>query len=184
MDLKEFVNICHLLYQRKYVVGSGGNVSIKIEDIIHITPTGSILGCLTEKETSIVDIEGEIIRGKPSSELKMHLSIYRSREDVNSVVHAHPPYTLTLSLLDIEIDLMTPESKTFIKKIGYLPYLEPGSEELSKEVSKREEDVIVLKNHGVVCLGRDLREAYIKTEVVEEVAKLNFLTRLLQSLRH
>ena len=184
MDLREFVSICHMLYQRKYVVGSGGNVSVKTDNIIYITPTGSILGCLREEDISIVDMEGNTIRGKPSSELKMHLSIYRSREDVRSIIHTHPPYTLALSVLDREIELITPESKVLIKKIGYIPYLEPGSEELAREVSKREEDVIVLKNHGVVCLGRDLRETYIKTEVVEEVAKLNFIIHLLQSLRH
>ena len=184
MDLKEFISICHMLYQRKYVVGSGGNVSIRVDDTVYITPTGAILGSLREEDISIVDIEGNIIKGKPSSELKMHLGIYRNRKDINSVIHTHSLYTTALSVLDREIELITPESKVFIKKIGYVPYLEAGSEELAKEVSKREEDVIILKNHGVVCLGRDLREAYIKTEVVEEIAKLNFIIHLLQSLRH
>ena len=184
MDLKEFVNICRMLYQRKYIVGSGGNVSIREGDRVYITPTGSILGCLREEDISIVDIEGNIIKGKPSSELKMHLGIYRSREDVNSIIHTHSPYTIAFSVLDRKIELITPESKVFIKKIGYVPYLEAGSEELAKEVSKRKEDVIVLKNHGVVCLGRNLRDAYIKTEVIEEVAKLNFIIHLLQSPRH
>ncbi|GBF35796.1 L-fuculose phosphate aldolase [Methanofervidicoccus abyssi] len=184
MNLKEFINICHLLYQRKYVVGSGGNVSIRVDDTVYITPTGSILGCLREEDVSIVDMEGNIIKGEPSSELKMHLGIYRNRKDINSVIHTHSLYAIALSVLDKEIELITPESKVFIKKIGYVPYLEAGSEELAKEVFKRKEDVIILKNHGVVCLGKNLRDAYIKTEVVEEVTKLNFITHLLQSPRH
>jgi len=184
MDLKDFVRVCHLLYERRYVVGSGGNVSIREGDRVYITPTGSILGWLREEDIAVVDMEGNIIRGNPSSELKMHLAIYRSREDVKSVVHTHSPYTLALSVLEREIELITPESKNLIKKICYLPYLEAGSEELAREVSRRKEDVIVLKNHGVVALGRDLKEAYIKIEVVEEVAKLNVLTHLLQSPGH
>jgi len=184
MDLKEFIEICHRLYNRKYVVGRGGNVSIRMDNMIYITPTGSVLGLLSEEEISILDMEGNIIRGSPTSEMKMHLGLYKNRRDIKGIIHTHSPYVIAFSVIDKEIDLITPESQLFIKKIGYVPHLKAGSEKLAEEVSKREEDVIVLKNHGVVCLGKDLLDAYVKTEVIEEVAKLNYIIHSLQSPTH
>ncbi|AEH06012.1 L-fuculose phosphate aldolase [Methanothermococcus okinawensis] len=183
-NLKAFIDICHKLYDRKYVVGSGGNVSIKKDNLIYATPTGSILGFLKEEDITIVDIDGNIIKGAPTSEIKMHLNIYKKRKDINAVVHTHSIYSTAFSILDKKIELLTPEAQIFIKKIGYVPYLKAGSVELAEEVSKRNEDVIILKNHGIVCLGKDLIEAYLKTEVMEEIAKLNYIIHSLQSPTH
>ncbi len=183
-DLKEFINFCHKLYDRKYIVGSGGNVSIKKETLIYMTPTGSILGFLKEEDIAIVDMDGNIIKGKPTSEINMHLNLYKKRKDINAIVHTHSIYSTALSIVDKKIELLTPEAEIFIKEIGYVPYLKAGSIELANEVSKRNEDVIVLKNHGIVCVGKNLTEAYLKTEVMEEIAKLNYIIHSLQSPTH
>jgi len=179
MDFKLFVDICHKLYERKYVVGSGGNISVREGDLIYATPTGSILGFLREEGISVVNINGEVIKGKPTSEINMHLNLYRKRDDINAIIHAHSLYSTAFSIANKKIELLTPEAKIFLKKIGYVGYFEAGSLELAEEVAKRDEDVIILKDHGVVCLGRDLIDAYIKIEVLEEIAKLNLIVNAL-----
>ncbi len=182
--LEEFITICHKLYERKYIVGSGGNVSIKLGNLIYATPTGSILGFLKEEDLSVIDMEGNVVKGKPTSEIKMHLNLYNTRKDINAVVHTHSIYSTAFSIVDKKIELLTPEAEIFLKEIGYVPYYNAGSVELANEVSKRNEDVIVLKNHGIVCVGKSLIEAYLKTEVMEEIAKLNYIIHSLQSPIH
>ncbi|WP_423792671.1 L-fuculose phosphate aldolase [Methanocaldococcus indicus] len=180
--INEFIKICQLLYNRKYVVGSGGNVSIKIDDKVYITPTGSILGLLKEEDIAIVDLNGNVIKGKPSSEINMHLEIYRNKKNINAIIHTHSLISTFLSIINKDIELLTPEGKIFLKKIGYVDYYPAGSLELAKAVSKKDEEVLILKNHGVVCLGKDLKEAYVKVEVLEELAKLNILKEIVRKL--
>jgi L-fuculose-phosphate aldolase len=178
MDKRLFIEICKKLYDRKYVVGSGGNVSVREGDKIYLTPTGSILGFLKEDDIAEMDLDGNIIKGKPTSERNLHLMIYRKREDVNAIIHTHSLISTFLSTIDKEIELLTPEGEIFLKKIGYVDYFEAGSLKLAEETAKRDEDVIILKNHGVVCLGKDLIDAYVKVEVLEEQAKLTLLKLL------
>ncbi len=176
--MEEFLKICRLLYDRKYVVGSGGNVSIKKGDKIYITPTGSILGLLEKEDIAIINLNGEVIKGNPSSERYLHLEIYKKREDVNAIIHTHSLISTYLSLIDKKIELLTPEGEIFLKNVGYVDYYPPGSYELAKKVAEKTEDCIILKKHGVVCLGKTLKEAYIKVEVLEEQAKLTLLKLL------
>ncbi|WP_457611682.1 L-fuculose phosphate aldolase [Methanocaldococcus sp.] len=175
------VEVCKALYDRKYVVGSGGNVSVRLGNRVYITPTGSILGFLKEEDLAIVDMNGKILRGKPSSELNLHLKIYKKREDVNAIIHTHSLISTYIGSRK-KIEIKTFEGKHFIKKIDYVDFIQPGSLELAEEVSKKEGDIIILKNHGIISLGKDLKEAYIKVEVLEEQAKLNLLDLLFNSL--
>ncbi|MBA2861154.1 L-fuculose phosphate aldolase [Methanococcus maripaludis] len=175
MDLINFIKICHLLYDRKYVVGSGGNVSIRDGNHIYITPTGSILGFLNEEDVCIVDLNGNIIKGKPTSELNMHLKIYQNKDCVNAIVHTHSMYCTAFSALDKKLELFTPEAEIVVKKIAYVDYSPCGSLELAENVSSCVEDSIILKNHGIVTVGKDITEAYVKTEVLEEIAQLNYI---------
>ncbi|MBA2852608.1 L-fuculose-phosphate aldolase [Methanococcus maripaludis] len=175
MDLTEFIKICRLLYDRKYVVGSGGNVSIRDGNLIYITPTGLSLGFLTKEDICIADLNGNIIKGKPTSELNMHLKIYQNKDLINAVVHTHSMYCTAFSALDKKLKLVTPEAEMVVKKIAYVDYFPCGSLELAENVSECIEDSIILKNHGIVTLGKDVTEAYIKTEVLEEVAQLNYI---------
>ncbi len=178
MNKKQFVEICKKLYERKYVVGSGGNVSVREGDKIYLTPTGSILGFLKEEDIAEMDLDGNVIKGRPTSERNLHLMIYRKRKDVNAIIHTHSLISTFLSTINKEIELLTPEGKIFLKKIGYVDYFEAGSLKLAEKTAERDEDVIILKNHGVVCLGKDLIDAYIKVEVLEEQAKLTLLKLL------
>ncbi|ACV23957.1 L-fuculose phosphate aldolase [Methanocaldococcus fervens] len=180
MDKRQFIEICKKLYERKYVVGSGGNVSVREGNRVYLTPTGSILGFLKEDDIAEMDLDGNIIKGKPTSEKNLHLMIYRKRDDVNAIIHTHSLVSTFLSTINKEIDLLTPEGKIFLKRIGYVDYFEAGSLKLAEETAKRDEDVIILKNHGVVCLGKDLIDAYVKVEVLEEQAKLTLLKLLVK----
>ncbi|XRO75376.1 L-fuculose phosphate aldolase [Methanocaldococcus sp. 28A] len=182
MDKSQFIEICKRLYDRKYVVGSGGNVSVREGNKIYLTPTGSILGFLKEDDIAEVDLDGNVIKGKPTSEKNFHLMIYKKRKDINAIIHTHSLISTFLSTINKEIELLTPEGEIFLKKIGYVDYFEAGSLKLAEETAKRDEDVIILKNHGVVCLGKDLIDAYIKVEVLEEQAKLTLLKHLSNKL--
>jgi L-fuculose-phosphate aldolase len=84
-------------------------------------------------------------------------------------------YCTAFSALDKKLKLVTPEAEMVVKKIAYVDYFPCGSLELAENVSKCLEDSIILKNHGIVTLGKDITEAYIKTEVLEEVAQLNYI---------
>ncbi len=174
-NIVEFLEICNKLYNRKYVVGSGGNVSIKLNNKIYITPTGKCLGFLNKNDIAIIDLENNKIIGNPTSELQMHLKIYENRDDIKAIVHTHSIYSTALPIANKEIKLLTPESKIFLKELSYVNYFKAGSIELANEVSKKKNDVIILKNHGIVCLGKNLMEAYLKTEVMEETSKLNYI---------
>ncbi|XRP96747.1 L-fuculose phosphate aldolase [Methanocaldococcus sp. 16A] len=182
MDKSQFIEICKRLYDRKYVVGSGGNVSVREKDKVYLTPTGSILGFLKEDDIAEVDLDGNVIKGKPTSEKNLHLMIYKKRKDINAIIHTHSLISTFLSTINKEIELLTPEGEIFLKKIGYVDYFEAGSLKLAEETAKRDEDVIILKNHGVVCLGKDLMDAYVKVEVLEEQAKLTLLKYLSNKL--
>ncbi|MCQ6254804.1 L-fuculose phosphate aldolase [Methanocaldococcus sp.] len=181
MNKSLFIEICKRLYDRKYVVGSGGNVSVRDKNIVYLTPTGSILGFLKEEDIAIMDLDGNVIKGNPTSERNLHLMIYKKRKDINAIIHTHSIVSTFLSIIDKEIEILTADGKVFLKKIGYVDYYKAGSLKLAEETAKRDEDVIILKNHGVVCLGKDLIDAYIKVETLEEQAKLTLLKFLVNN---
>lgn len=142
MDLTEFIKICRLLYDRKYVVGSGGNVSIRDGNLIYITPTGLSLGFLTKEDICIADLNGNIIKGKPTSELNMHLKIYQNKDSINAVVHTHSMYCTAFSALDKKLKLVTPEAEMVVKKIAYVDYFPCGSLELAENISSMLEEIV------------------------------------------
>lgn len=97
----EICEVCHLLYERGYVVSNDGNVSVRVEpDKVLITPSGVGKGRMTPDMLVLCDLQGNVLAGTryPSSESKMHLMIYRERSDVMSVVHAHPPLSTAFSI--------------------------------------------------------------------------------------
>ncbi len=173
------------LHARGLITGSGGNASIRLDgrDEILITPSGVYKAELEHADLVRMRLDGKVLDGrwKPSSEWRMHTEIYKKRGDVKAVVHTHSPYTTGLSIAGRQIGPITPEVALMLPEIGVVEYACPGTEELGKLVSGRitGKRALILQNHGVVSVGRDLLEAMTAIEVLEEGAITTFIANLM-----
>ena len=182
---KEIVEIGKRMYQKGYVVASEGNMSIRIgENRILVTPAGKNKGFLKEKDLVLVDLKGKKISGnlEPSSELRMQLFVYQKRKDINAAVHAHAPYSLAFACAHLPLSQnLLPEVIMFLGKIPLTPYATPTTEEVPNSLSPfiEKHNAFLLENHGVLTLGKDIYEAYNRLEMVEHLAKINLLCKIL-----
>ncbi len=182
---KGLVQAGKLLYQKNFVVAAEGNISIKLDkDRILITPSGLNKGFLSENELVVVDSSGKKISGflNPSSELKMHLAVYKKRPEVKAVVHAHPPYVTALTVAGESLEkYFLPEAVFSLDKVPLASYATPTTEEVPQVIENliARSDTILLKNHGVLTCGKDLRDALFKMEIVEKIAQIYSIARSL-----
>ena len=188
--VKNMVETSHLLYNKGLVPGKSGNISVKyVKDglnVVAVTPSGSSFKTLKETDIVLVDLEGNIVSNTnqvPTSELEMHLNIYKLRDDVGAVVHTHSPITTGFAFSDEKIrrfEGFGPIEDEFLKVVDYHP---PGSSDLANTVSEGllNQDVVVLKDHGMVAVGKNLDEATLLAEFVEDSAKIQFVKKMLMS---
>ena len=186
--VQEIINVGNNIYNKNLVSGKSGNISKRIKtsngDIVAITPTLKSLANLKPEDIVLVDLDGKILtNGKPSSEVNMHLEIYKKREDVNGIVHTHSPYATGFAFSSKKIKRL--EGFGEIKN-PYLPeidYEKPGSIELANNAGNNidDTDVLVLKNHGIICVSENLSEAESLAVFIEESAKTQFITYMLNS---
>ena len=177
---RQFVEIGKRIWTRGYVASNDGNMSVKINDKeILTTPTGISKGFMTEDMIIKCDLEGNVISGnpkyRPSSEVKMHLQVYKERPDIKSVVHAHPPYATSFAVAGIPLDkCVLPEAIIVIGSVPIAPYGLPSTMEIPDRMSSyiKESDAILLENHGALTLGTDLLNAYHKMETLEHTASI------------
>ncbi len=182
---KEIIEIGKRMYQKGYVVASEGNMSIRLgENRILVTPAGKNKGFLKDKDLVVVDLKGKKVSGnlEPSSELKMQLFVYQKRVDVNAAVHAHAPYSLAFACAHIPLSqTLLPEVIMFLGKIPLTPYATPTTEEVPDSLAPfiQKHNAFLLENHGVLTLGKDIYEAYNRLEMVEHLAKVSLLCKIL-----
>ena len=158
--------------------GTAGNVSIfnREKGLVAISPTGVNYSELTPEMISIVDLDGKLIEGlKPSSELEMHMILYRNREDVNAVIHTHPVYTTVLACLRQDlpaIDYMI--AVTGATKVKCAEYASYGTKELAENAYKAMGSslAVILANHGLTTAGKDIANAFNITVQVEYISNL------------
>ena len=163
--------------------GTAGNVSIfnREEGLVAISPTGVNYSELTPEMISIVDLEGKLIEGlKPSSELEMHMILYRNREDVNAVIHTHPVYTTVLACLRQDlpaIDYMI--AVTGATKVRCAEYASYGTKELAENAYEAMGSslAVILANHGFTTAGKDIANAFNITVQVEYISNLYIKAR-------
>lgn len=166
------------LKQRGLTSATGGNISYRVGDDVLISPTGCVLDELETDDWVKVNLNtGEPSPHKliPSSEIVMHREILLNRPDVISIMHSHPPHVIALSLLGIEIKPIGSEAPISLgERIPIVPYEIPTSPMLSRAVVKfaKNYNVLVLENHGLVTLGKTNLQAYNRTELTEEIAKI------------
>lgn len=169
------------MYQRGLIAATDGNLSIKISKTqIMVTPSGVCKGMLARGDLVIVDISGKKVAGRrePTSELRMHLRAYQLRDDIGAVAHAHPPYATAFAVAGRPLDkCVLPEIIITIGSVPLAGYGTPSTEEVAKSIEQvlPRCDAFLLKNHGVMAVGRTLLEAYHKLEMVEHLAKITFI---------
>lgn len=188
-NIDEIIKISNEIYDKGLVSGKAGNISVRfkgeIGNIIAITPTLKSLSKLNEEDIVLVDLDGNVLtKGKPSSEVNMHLEIYKKRPDVNGIVHTHSPYATGFAHSSKKIKRYEGFGEIKTPYLAEIDYEKPGSDELAKSASEGlgTEDVLVLKNHGVICVSDNLKEAELLAVFVEEIAKSQFITLMLNSV--
>ena len=168
------------LFDRGYTVGGSGNISVRLQESVLLTPTNSSFGWLKPDKISEIDFKGNHLHGdKPSKEAFLHLSIYKAREKDNAIVHLHSTYAVALSCLkDVDpLDMLPPITPYFVMRIGRLaraPYHPPGDQKLAKVVGELavKHRAILMAHHGPIVAGKDLETAVYSSEELEESAKL------------
>ena len=181
---KLIVEVGRLMYERSYVVSSDGNVSIRLdENRVLATPTMTSKGRMTEDSLAVTDIDGRPLSDKKaSSELEMHLLIYKMRPDVKAVCHAHPPHGTAFAVAGLPID--KPILSEVILTLGCVPltdYGTPSTNELTDAMKPfvKNHNALLMANHGAVAYGKDLWEAFDRMETLEHTARIAILSRAL-----
>lgn len=188
---RQLVEVAHSLYQRGFVVGSAGNLSVLLEDGTFLaTPTGSSFGSLREEDVSCFTKEGALLSGKaPTKEVPFHLACYESHPQIKAVVHLHSTYSTLLASCEGLTDgqpfvPFTPYFVMKVSKVGILPYRKPGSPLIAGDIlAKPQYSTYLMQNHGLIACGATLCEAMFSAEEFEESAKLWYLGRTLP-IRH
>lgn len=168
-----------------FVAANDGNISVRVgDDEIIATPTGVSKGFLKTEMLVRLNMKGEKISGdlKPSSEIKMHLAVYRERPDVRSVVHAHPPTATGFAVAGIPLEkCVLPEVIISLGAIPIARYGTPSTMEIPEAIKEflPSCDAILLANHGALTVGTDVFNAYYKMETLEHFAKISLVARLL-----
>jgi L-fuculose-phosphate aldolase len=184
---KQICDIGKRIYNQGMVAANDGNISVKLNDNEFLcTPTGVSKGFMTPEYICKVDANGQVIQAnpgfKPSSEIKMHMRVYKQRPDVNSVVHAHPVYATSFAIAGIPLTQpIMPEAVIALGCVPIADYGTPSTEEIPDAVEKHLQyfDAVLLENHGALTYSDSLINAYHKMESVEFYAKLLYLARQL-----
>jgi L-fuculose-phosphate aldolase len=173
-DPQRIIDICKLLHQKNYIAAGDGNISFRQDESrVIITPTGKHKGFIQSADLAMVSINGETIRGFPSSETQMHLAVYRASDDARFVIHAHPPTAIAWSiarpqLKEIPVDAIS-EVILGIGAIPVVPYARPGTDAMGEAIQPfvRKNRVMILARHGALSWGETLEEAYNGIERLE-----------------
>jgi L-fuculose-phosphate aldolase len=179
---REMVRVARLIWEKGFVAATDGNLSARLSaDRLLVTPSGESKGFLSADDLVVLRLDGKPIsayRGRdqrPSSEIMMHLEVYRQRPDVNAVVHAHPPLATAFSISGMSLArCVIPEVIVTLGAIPTTGYATPGTDEVPESIQRaiRDYDAIILAHHGSLTVGKTLWEAYLRLEKVEHTAQI------------
>ena len=190
--LERVVKAARKAYMKGFAAGSGGNVSIRIQGQVYISPSGGCLGDLTAEDMIMLEADGFVPSAggpdyggrRPSKEAGMHLACYGSRPDILCLFHLHSPYSIAAACRRqgngsraTGMPAYTPGYAMRVGRIPVVPYYRPGSRELAAAVSEviGRRDSLLLANHGMVAAGQSPEAALALAEEIEENARLALL---------
>jgi len=181
--IDQMLDIGHRLWAGGYVAANDGNMSVRINrDELLITPTGVSKGFMTRDMIIRMTMDGRVVspesKYRPSSEFKLHVQVYRERDDISSVIHAHPPYCTAFAVAGIPLDKFAlSEAVLTLGAVPVATYGTPSTEELPDSIKDhiKKGDAILLANHGALTAGIDLLTAWQRMETLEHTAKIMHL---------
>lgn len=181
------VQLCEIgrrAWQRGFCNGNEGNFSARTtRGTLLITPTGVSKGFMTPQEMVEVDEAGRVLagEGRPSSEIALHLALYRARADVGAIIHLHTPYATAYACSSVALpQRLHPEGQAVLGRVVRVPYVQPGQQDLGQAVAgaiDAQTRCVLLGNHGVACFHRDLMATWFLLEMLEGYCRLAFTVR-------
>lgn len=185
--IEQIVKTAHHLYNRDMVIGKAGNISIIDEtgEYIYITASGTNFKELEYEDIIKVKLDDQSYITSddkvPSMETSLHIGVYQNRDDVKSVVHVHSPYATGFAFSKKRLCQQEGFGEITGEYVAEVNYYPPGSKKLAEHASNalKNEDAVLLKDHGLICVGKDIKEATLLTEYVEEIAKTQYITHVL-----
>lgn len=176
-DVEYIQAICKAAWSRGLLSGFNGNVSLRVRNQCLITCTGAAKGSIQESDVALINIENaaHIAGGKASSELAMHLEIYRNQENAQAIVHTHPQKLLALGLRlpqDKRLGIPVFEAEAILSRLAYVPDFAPGTDELAKAIGEaaKDHEAIWMERHGLVCWSENATKALALSEELEHLA--------------
>lgn len=179
---KEIIRYCRSLHDRNMLAAGDGNLSVRLDaERIIITPSGKNKAFIDPSDLAVLKLDGQVVKGSPSSEFHMHLEIYRARPDARAVVHAHPPIAIAWSVSFPELRELPfealPEVILATGTVPIVPYVCPGTRAVGEALlpyltANPPRKVMILGRHGAVAWGATLQEAYDGIERVEHSAQI------------
>jgi L-fuculose-phosphate aldolase len=187
---EELVVVSRWAYERGLVAGVSGNNSVRVpgRDEFVIKVTGACQGDMTIEDTVLMDFHGNVLDdGRvPSKEYRWHTAIYRTNPEVGGIVHVHPPYAVAWAVANRTPALVHTAARGQLKRIAMVELAPSGSEELARMIADAFADpelrVALMREHGIVAVGADLRDAFYRADYLEDTAKVALLAAHVQAL--
>jgi L-fuculose-phosphate aldolase len=168
--------------EKGFVVGTAGNVSMRVKtpagrELMLITPTSRYYDTISVDDIVVVDLEGERVEGEltPSVETMLHIGVYKTRKKVNAVIHCHPIFSSAIAVAGLEIPPIVDDQVTYLGGgIKVAEYALSGSEDMAKNAlaALGPRNAVLLANHGALCAGKDMRDAFTNCEMLEKTARI------------
>jgi L-fuculose-phosphate aldolase len=180
---EQMCDIGRRIWLKGFCAGNEGNHSYRLsEDRILCTPTGISKGQLKPDDLCVVDMEGKQVSGKRgrTSEILLHLFIFKNRPDIRAVIHSHPPHATAFAVAGMELPTCVhPEAEVFLGRVPTARYVTPGDTRLGETLAPfvKDANTILLSNHGTVSYGSDLEDAYYKLEIVDAYSRILLLAK-------
>ena len=176
---KTMIEYCRRLYDKGYMPGIDGNVSMRVDEKTAIvTPSGVCKGDVTEDQLVLMSLSGEVLKGdmKPTTEAPMHLAAFLYNSSAGAVIHAHSPNAVAYSMARRPLDTRcAPFAYEHLGTVGLVPYITPGTVEFHQAVAQQIKDgrmAMLLCSHGAMVLGTDMHEAFVTLDLVEAYSEM------------
>jgi len=187
---EEICEIGRRVYAKGFAAANDGNISFRLNDReILCSPTMVSKGFMKPEDICKVDYEGKQLAGKRkrSSEILLHLSVYKHRPDVNAVVHCHPPHATAFAVAGVPIpQCVLPEVEVFLGEVPTAVYDTPGTQRFADTIVPhlKSSNTIILANHGTVTFGPDLEKAYWNSEIIDAYCRILILSQHLGNVNY